>query len=491
MIDADEFDDGLLSLNPISVRVNNWDITGDIFLNVLIDRNDDGDWTDPGEWAVQNAVTGTPIFRGASFETTESWDPVTEGALRLTVTTQAITNYDGTGTFALGETEDYLAPPEGELIVSVAGGGNVTSDVGGIDCPDTECSTSLVGGSTVTLTATPEPNREFLGWDFGERFFGSECADRGNNPTCSLAIDSNSLKFARAVFTENVQRAFSLAPGSPTLVANGWSPADILLLDEDAGVVTRLFTAAELGLSPADDINALGLFSPGQPSVVSTEFSVSEGSAGALGTQIETEAAFAGDLGADVWALAGLGGFELEAAAIGAIDPFQPFQWVDEDGINAGSNHPIAAAGLLIGDEIDGWSRVDPADPGTPYYSLAPGSPTLTSLSASSADILESEAGVALIGVSHVNLGLDAADDVDALSGNVGVGGGETIHVSLSPGSPSLAANGWNPTFVLTSFNFGGGFNSLFVDLTEFDLGLLDTDNLDALELAGFGGQPS
>jgi hypothetical protein len=492
VVNQDVFDDGLLSIDPISVRVNNWDVSGDIFLNVLIDRNNDGDWLDPGEWAVQNAVTGTPLFKGASFDTTESWDPDSEGALRLTVTNVSIANYDGTGEFALGETEDYLGPPRGDLIVDVIGGGAVTSDVVGIDCPDGDCTGSFVGGSAVTLTATPDPNREFLGWNFGQQFRSDDCTDRGNNPTCTVIVDANQSTSVAAVFTENIVRAFSLAPGSPTLAANGWSPADILLMDEDSGVVTRLLSTADLGLVEADDIDALSFVTPGQSSAVSTEFSVSEDSAGAPGTQIETEAAFPGDLGADVWALGGLGGGE-GPEGIGAIDPSAPFQWVDEDGINAGTNHPIAAAGLVPGDEIDAWSRVDPADPGTPYYSLAPGSPTLTPLLASPADILETDAlGDASIAVSHTDLGLDSNDDVDALSGNIGTGGFEVIYVSLAADSPSLADNGWNATYVLTSFNFGNGFGTVFPNLTEFELGLLDTDELDALDLFfGNFGEPS
>ncbi len=485
VVDLDEFDDGLLSFNPISVRVNNWDIAGDIYLNVLIDRNDDGDWADPGEWAVQNAITATPIFKGKSFDTTESWDPVTEGALRITVTTESLTAYDGTGAFALGETEDYFDPPPGDLFVEVDGGGAVTSDVGGIDCPATLCDTSVAGGAAVTLTATATPNREFLGWS-------GECFERGTNPTCTVIVDANSFTFVRATFSEKLERAFSLAPGSPTLAANGWSPADILFIDEDAGVVTRLFTAAELGLDPADDIDALNFFFNGRPppvtafDFVDTEYSVTETSAGDTGTQIEAEAACAaGDLGGDVWALAGFG--ENEFAAAAAIDPFAPFQWVDEDGVMCGTNVPFAAAGLQPGDEIDAWSRVDPDLPGTPYYSLAPGSPTLGLLGASEADILETEAGIALIGVPAGDLGLVPGDDVDGLAGNVGVGGGEVLHISLTPSSPSLAANGWNATYVLTSENFGGGFGPLFINLTEFELGLLVTDDLDALEQFGFG----
>ncbi len=487
--DADAFDDGLLTTDPISVRVNNWDLTGDIYLNVLIDRNNDGDWADPGEWAVQNAVTGTPIFKGASFDTTESWDPDTEGALRITVTDVSITSYDGTGEFPLGETEDYFGPPPGDISVFVEGDGAVTSDVGGLDCPDVDCAVSVVSGSAVTLIATPEPNREFLGWT-------GDCFARGTNPTCTVVPTAGDAVFVDAFFSEKLERAFSLAPGSPTLAANGWSAADILFIDEDAGVVTRLLSTADLGLDAADDIDALNFFAPGAPppvapfTFVNVEYSVTDSSAGDAGTQIATEAACGGgDLGGDVWGLAGgEGGGDF---GIAAVDPFEPFQWVDEDGVMCATNDAFSAAGLVPGDEIDGWTRVDPLDPGTPYYSLAPGSPTLGILGATEADILETEAGVALVGVPGADLGLVAGDDVDALAGDIGVGGGEVLHVSLKDGSPTLAAEGWSPAYVLTSDNFGGGFSPLFVNLTESELGLLASDDVDALILFEFffGGE--
>ncbi len=486
---ADAFDDGLLSTSPISVRVNNWDLTGDIYLNVLIDRNNDGDWADAGEWAVQNAVTGTPIFKGASFDTTESWDPDTEGALRITVTDVSIASYDGTGEFALGETEDYFGPPPGDISVFVEGDGAVTSDVGGLDCPEVDCAVSVVSGSAVTLTATPDPNREFLGWT-------GDCFARGTNPTCTVVPTAGDAVFVDAFFSEKLERAFSLAPGSPTLAANGWSAADILFIDEDAGAVTRLLSTADLGLDAADDIDALNFFAPGAPppvapfTFVNVEYSVTDGSAGDAGTQIATEAACGGgDLGGDVWGLAGgEGGGDF---GIAAVDPFDPFQWVDEDGVMCATNDAFSAAGLVPGDEIDGWTRVDPLDPGTPYYSLAPGSPTLGTLGATEADILETEAGVALVGVPGADLGLVSGDDVDALAGDVGVGGGEVLHVSLKDGSPSLATEGWSPAYVLTSDNFGGGFSPLFVNLTESELGLLASDDVDALILFEFffGGE--
>jgi hypothetical protein len=50
---------------------------------------------------------------------------------------------------------------------------------------------------------------------------------------------------------------FSLAPGSPTLVAKGWSAADILRAGSPSWQVARVWPAAWLGLAPEDDLNAL------------------------------------------------------------------------------------------------------------------------------------------------------------------------------------------------------------------------------------------
>jgi len=55
----------------------------------------------------------------------------------------------------------------------------------------------------------------------------------------------------------------SLAPGSPTLTANGWSPADVLV--SQGGGVARFAEASALGLQAGDDVDAFCLMKAGLP----------------------------------------------------------------------------------------------------------------------------------------------------------------------------------------------------------------------------------
>jgi hypothetical protein len=58
----------------------------------------------------------------------------------------------------------------------------------------------------------------------------------------------------------NFNFAFSLVPGSPTLIATGWSPADIILANGMGWLVVPAsigLDAVSLGLLPTDNIDAL------------------------------------------------------------------------------------------------------------------------------------------------------------------------------------------------------------------------------------------
>lgn len=160
---VDVYDDGLWSSNPLKVRVSNFDWAGSLYLNALIDENADGDWSDAGEWAIQNLPVNVPRWKGKVIETSVVWSGDTW--LRLTLTGVPIEDYDGTGEFEIGETEDYPFLKY-RLYVGVLGDGTVTSDPPGIDCRSTGqiCAAEFLVGTPVKLTATPDPGRRLRAW---------------------------------------------------------------------------------------------------------------------------------------------------------------------------------------------------------------------------------------------------------------------------------------------------------------------------------------
>ncbi|MGZ4397801.1 MAG: protease inhibitor I42 family protein [Gaiellaceae bacterium] len=73
--------------------------------------------------------------------------------------------------------------PAFELVVSVDGGsgsGKVTSVPTGISCPGI-CNAYFAPGTEVELTATPNPNSSFVGWD-------GVCFDRSSQAPCSIVV---------------------------------------------------------------------------------------------------------------------------------------------------------------------------------------------------------------------------------------------------------------------------------------------------------------
>lgn len=66
-------------------------------------------------------------------------------------------------------TAAYAVLPAGNrgLTLIVSGAGSVRSDVGGIDCPATDCTASVAQNTPITLTATPQSGASFIGWSGG------------------------------------------------------------------------------------------------------------------------------------------------------------------------------------------------------------------------------------------------------------------------------------------------------------------------------------
>jgi len=119
VIDNDiPYDDGLVTttLAPgnatatVQFEVTNFIVTDDLIVNILIDLNIDGDWTDAGEHVVQNQAislsAAEATFVSDSFSTVNA--TLGQTWLRLTLTRTPVTApWNGTGLFACGETEDW------------------------------------------------------------------------------------------------------------------------------------------------------------------------------------------------------------------------------------------------------------------------------------------------------------------------------------------------------------------------------------------------
>jgi hypothetical protein len=153
---------------------------------------------------------------------------------------------DGTGTCALTVTADVsvtaaFALAEHSIVVVKDGNGNgtVVSDPTGIACGD-DCEAEFTAGSTVTLTATPDADSEFDGWE------GGGCSGTG---ACAVTVDD--AKTVTATFT---LETFPLVvettgDGEGTVTS---SPAGIVCgqacsADFDTGTSVTLFAAPSVG----------------------------------------------------------------------------------------------------------------------------------------------------------------------------------------------------------------------------------------------------
>ena len=100
------------------------------------------------------------------------------------------------------------------VTVTVNGNGDVTSDVGGIDCPEVDCAATFDQGSTVTLTATPDADHEFDGWTGDD---AGDCVS-ATPDVCALTVDA--AKSVTATFS-TIQHLVTV-----TVVGNGDVTAD-------------------------------------------------------------------------------------------------------------------------------------------------------------------------------------------------------------------------------------------------------------------------
>ena len=258
-----------------------------------------------------------------------------------------------------------------------------------------------------------------------------------------------------------------LAPGSP-----GPPP---LVLPGAAGI-----PPGPVPPPPPSDVDAFsfGRALPPGHTILGAEFSVTPGSAGAPGTAVAAESAF-GDEPADIYGSLFFGGNGL--------------LW-DGDGI------PTPGLGLFgpmgvpePGSNVDGWDYGPmfglPTAMGV-HYSITPadalGHPVFAGTSAADIFFSPPVPGYSVMPVVYATaagLGLMAGDNIDALSiiedGVVGFTPGDVVFYSLAAGSPSLPLLTASPADILVT-PFGGAPGVAF---TAGSLGLLPTDDLDALDL--------
>ena len=255
---------------------------------------------------------------------------------------------------------------------------------------------------------------------------------------------------------------FSVAPEGPS----SYDPADLL----GRPTAPRL-RAAGLGLAAGDDVDGISygldlIFPP----LMDVRFSVDENSIGRPGSAVRRESEKSPSEAH---------GDEFRVTPFAQLAGGSNVQELDENGDTA---PPFP---LQISDDLDSLAEQPPefADSdgdGVPdrevYFTLAAGSPSLATLSASPADILVTrDGGPPTVFIPHTDLGLAAADDIDAfcLSSN-----SRSILYSLAPGSVSLAGQSAADTFLAA----GLPVTTPTRWFAAANLGLDPADNVNALK---------
>jgi hypothetical protein len=293
-------------------------------------------------------------------------------------------------------------------------------------------------------------------------------------------LSQRSLTSAPAPPPPEVQGQSFAVTGTSPLIATGVHPADVL----GAGGIP-LIPCANLGLlctDPAtganDEITGLSygwdFFAAGLPPV---EFSVDQGSRGMAGTAVRVEA--------------NCNPAQPQADVFGSWLDRSNQQILDGDGVACSGNSGFAL-GLTEGapsDNLDNLDRdpcqfVDLNCDGVPedsvFFTLAPGSPSLGLIGATSADILRTSGGSVPViwAAGATDLGLQTGDVIDALcireDGNAVYGLDDEVLFSLAPGSPTLARLSAGPADLLRP-------HPPRVIYTAAMLGLEATDNVNAL----------
>ncbi len=259
------------------------------------------------------------------------------------------------------------------------------------------------------------------------------------------------------------------------------------------GVHTAV-SCANLGLTAAgcsstgtqDDLDALSFghdFASGNSPF---QFSVAPGSAGLAGSAVAAQAACSPpEPQADMFSSERDGTNALILDGDGAANgcpiatPANLIERPNSDNLNASSGQPPD----LIDTDNDGQLDLPV------YFSLSAGSPSLATYSRGPADILWTTGFSPGVYASAGALGLQAADDIDALcvthpgAGQVYDATHDKVLFSLAPGSPTLASLGASAADILAP--------GPKVAVHAWELGLNASDNVDALNCAAQTAPPT
>ncbi|MBI4469691.1 MAG: hypothetical protein HY650_10260 [Acidobacteria bacterium] len=270
---------------------------------------------------------------------------------------------------------------------------------------------------------------------------------------------------------------FSLAPGNPS----GLDPADILSPGPPVGVYLR---KEQLGLRAGDDIKALsnGMDFLYERQRTFPRFSVDAASRGVLDSAVRKESTVTpAEAHGDEFGLKPFG--PNDNPCVGGAANFLCY---DENGVPGSlTATPI---GLRVCDDMDALMEIIPGHLTPVFFTLAPGSPTLAMLGATPADILVAVPdGPPSIFARAAQLGLRPGDSIDALclmeNGDRRYSSAsDPLHFSLAPGSPTLGT-------IILSFSAADVLRPgppVSVVASAESLGLLRTDNLDALKCRAY-----
>ena len=156
------------------------------------------------------------------------------------------------GTWDLGAHE-IRPPPFHTLTASRSGEGGISSTPSGIDCPGT-CQAQFAEGTSVQVTATPEPGWGFSHWD-------GNCS--GTHATCNVTLSGDRVVVARFVeqFNLNVflvgDGSVNIQPDNITCTSNctevfNDGTSVTLTATADAGYTFASWTGACTGTGPCD-----------------------------------------------------------------------------------------------------------------------------------------------------------------------------------------------------------------------------------------------